>query len=68
MAGAERERTGVVVIRLWIERQSAGDGLRARITLVRDLGDSDPESAVAADPEEVMAVVRRFVEEFAGAR
>lgn len=59
------ERTGVVTIRLWIESADATSGLRARITLVRDLEESEPETAAASRPDEIVAVVRRFVDEFA---
>jgi hypothetical protein len=63
-----RERTSVVVIRLWIETSAGESGLRARITLVRDLEENESETAVAGDPDEIVAVVRRFVDEFAAAR
>jgi hypothetical protein len=59
------ERTGVVVIRVWIETATETDRLRARITLVRDLAENAPETAVASDRDEIVAVVRRFVDEFA---
>ena len=62
---SKHERAGVVVIRVWIETGEGRDGLRARITLVRDLEENEPETAVARDPDEIVAVVRRFVNEFA---
>jgi hypothetical protein len=62
---SKHERAGVVVIRVWIETGERTDGLRARITLVRDLEENEPETAVARDPDEIVAVVRRFVNEFA---
>ena len=62
---SKHERAGVVVIRVWIETGEGTDGLRARITLVRDLEENEPETAVARDPDEIVAVVRRFVNEFA---
>jgi hypothetical protein len=65
---SERERTGLAVIRVWIERPDGREGLRARITLVRDLEGRESESAVAADPEEIVGVVRRFVDDFVAAR
>jgi hypothetical protein len=65
---SERERTGLVVIRLWVETSPAGDALRARITLVRDLVERASESVVAADPADIVAVVRRFVDDFLAAR
>jgi hypothetical protein len=62
---SKHERAGVVVIRVWIETAEGTDGLRARITLVRDLEENEPETAVARDPDEIVAVVRHFVNEFA---
>ena len=60
------ERTGVVVIRVWLEEAGAV-GLRARISLVQDLEGGETESVVAASTEEIVEVVRRFVDEFATA-
>jgi hypothetical protein len=62
---SRRERTGVVVIRVWIETAAGTDGLRARITLVRNLEENGSETVVAGDPDEIVAVVRRFVDKFA---
>jgi hypothetical protein len=59
------ERTGVVVIRIWLEDSGARNGLRARISLVRDLESGETESVVAASTEEILEAVRRFVDEFA---
>lgn len=65
---SEHERTGLAVIRVWIEHPAGSDGLRARITLVRDVEDGASESTIAADPDEIVAVVRGFVDEFVAAR
>jgi hypothetical protein len=58
------ERAGVAVIRVWIETAAGTDGLRARITLVQDLEERASETAVAAHPDEIVAVLRRFLEQF----
>ena len=63
------ERTGVVVIRVWIESAAeAGGGFRARVTLVRDVEHNASETLVAATPEEIVEIVHGFLEEFAAAR
>ena len=62
------ERTGVVVIRVWLERGDSERGLRARISLVRDVERGETESLVAASAEEILEAVRRFVDEFVAAR
>jgi hypothetical protein len=59
------ERTGVVVIRIWIEDASLRNGLRARVSLVRDIESGETATVVAAGPQELLGVVRRFVDEFA---
>jgi hypothetical protein len=56
------ERTGVVVIRAWIE--SGAPPLRARITAAYDLSTDEQTIAVAAGVEEIMAVVRVWLETF----
>jgi hypothetical protein len=57
------ERTGVLIIRAWVE----GDPptLRLRITRTDDLTASDEESTVTASVEEAVDVVRRWLEGFA---
>lgn len=64
--GGPPERTGVVVIRVWLEGTDAGRGLRARISLVRDVERRETESVVAGSAEEILEAVRRFVDEFVG--
>jgi hypothetical protein len=62
---SKHERTGVVTIRLWIETADVSGGFRARITLVPDLDANEPETAVAGHPDEIVAIVGRFVHAFA---
>ncbi len=56
------ERTGVLVVRAWIER---GSGLRARITSTLDVSRRENRSAEAArTPEEIQAAVGRWLDAF----
>jgi hypothetical protein len=61
---SEVERTGIVLIRVWLECDDAERGLRARISLVRDVRSRETEEAVAATPAGVLEAVREFVDEF----
>jgi len=64
--GDGTERTGVVVIRVWLEGEHASQGLRARISLVADIERREEESLAAGSTEEILEAVRRFVDEFVG--
>ena len=57
------DRTGILVVRLWIET-NAGDGFRARITRTLDAAGPEQAAATAATPEDIYAVVRTWVEAF----
>jgi hypothetical protein len=57
------ERSGVAIVRVWLERSEGEAGLRARITLVKDLADGATEDAVASTPDEIVEIVRRFLDE-----
>src|SRR5262249_8419524 len=59
----EDERSGVLVVRLWLEGGSPG-GLRARISGSGSTGMADGPIATAATPEGITAVVRGWVEGF----
>lgn len=60
------ERTGLLIVRAWIE---AGDeGLRARITRVLDLAAPEEVVVAVAGPAEVLATVRAWLDDFTGAR
>lgn len=65
MGTVPSERTGVLVIRAWINGQPPS--LRLRITRTADLAARDEESTVTASVDEACAVVRRWLEEFAHA-
>ena len=63
MATVRAERTGVLVIRAWVE----GDPptLRLRITQTDDIAARREESAVAASIDEAIEIARRWLEDFA---
>lgn len=64
MTTAPAERTGVLVIRAWVE----GDppGLRLRITYTDDIATRQEDSVVAASVDEAVEIARRWLETFAG--
>ena len=64
--GRPPERTGVVVIRVWLESADAERGLRARISLFRDVACGDSDSVVAGSRQEILDAVRCFLDEFLG--
>jgi hypothetical protein len=61
MAGV-RERTGVLVVRAWIEGDPAQ--LKARITHTTDVAAREPVSTTASTAEQIYAAVRRWLDEF----
>jgi hypothetical protein len=63
MKASSSDRTGILIVHLWIEA-NAREGFRARITQTLDSGVGDQVKATAGTPEEIYAVVRRWVEEF----
>jgi 16S rRNA G1207 methylase RsmC len=61
--GADGERTGVLVVRAWLE-DATDEGLRARITHTLDVARPGETVIVTARREEVYAAVRSWLEEF----
>jgi len=57
------ERTGVLVLRVWIEAGSES-GLRARITTENELGSQERVSVVAGTVEQVVEFVEQWVKGF----
>jgi hypothetical protein len=57
------ERTGVLVLRVWIEAGSDG-GLRARITTENELGSRERVSVVAGSVQQVVQFVEQWVKGF----
>jgi hypothetical protein len=66
MAVDHVERTGVLVLRVWVEHDGAG-GLRARITESSDLSTRQQTTVVAGSVDEVLRIVREWVQAFASA-
>lgn len=58
------DRTGILIVRLWIESTNT-DGFRARISQTLDSGQGREMSAEGS-PEGVYAAVRTWVEAFVG--
>jgi hypothetical protein len=54
------ERSGVLVVRAWIEGEPAQ--LKARITHTIDLAQREPESAIVSSGREIQAEVRRWLD------
>lgn len=63
MESASPERSGVLVVRAWIE-EDAERGLRARITSTLDIARGDEVVSLAARPEEIYEAVREWLEAF----
>lgn len=63
MAALPAERTGILVIRAWIEANGE-TRLRARITGVLDVDAREEISTVAATPEEVTVAVADWLNVF----
>lgn len=57
------DRTGILILRLWIEG-NASEGFRARITQTLDSTGTERAIAAAATPEDVYAVVQPWVQAF----
>lgn len=57
------DRTGILIVRLWIEGNSR-EGFRARITQTHDSTGIEQASATAGNPEDLYSVVRTWVEAF----
>ena len=57
------ERTGVLVLRVWIEAGSES-GLRARITVEDELGSHERVSVVAGSIEQIVEFVEQWLKGF----
>ncbi len=57
------DRTGILIVRMWIEG-NAHEGFRARITRTLDATGDEQGMATAATPDDIYAVVRTWVESF----
>jgi hypothetical protein len=59
------ERTGVLIVRVWIEGNAA-TGLRARITRLTDISRQEQMVSTASSIDEIEAVVRSWLKTFTG--
>lgn len=57
------DRTGLLLLRLWIEG-NARDGFRARITQTLDSAGTERAVATAGTPQAVCTAVQTWVDEF----
>jgi len=57
------ERTGLLVIRVWVEKNGEAR-LRSRITRVLDVSEGEEMTTAAATSEEITAVVTEWLEAF----
>ena len=64
MNTATPDRSGVLILRLWIEANHA-KGLRARITQMLDTARTEQSVAVAASANDICAIVKDWVDAFA---
>lgn len=62
--GATHTRTGVVVIRMWLEGGDREGALRARVSMLRDIERRKSQSTVTGCVDDLLEAVRRFAEEF----
>ncbi len=63
MATTSQNRTGIFIVRLWLEDQGE-DRFRARISHTLDSMLHDQTSAIAGNPEDLYAAVRTWVDAF----
>jgi hypothetical protein len=63
MTSPSSDRTGILILHLWIEA-AADEGFRARITQTFDSAGPEQAMATAATPEDIYSVVQTWVEAF----
>ena len=61
---AQKERSAVLVVRVWRESDAPAGEVRARITMTADADQSDATEVVVASAEEVVELVGGWLEEF----
>ena len=59
-----RERSAVLVIRVWTEGGSEADALRARMTQVLDLSQPETSEVVGSSRAEIVAAVESWLDAF----
>jgi hypothetical protein len=65
-AVAALEKTGVLVIRAWLEAGVEENALRARITRTLDVAAPETIESAAASAEEILAAVQEWLRSFTG--
>ena len=60
------DRTGVLILRVWVEEHHE-TGLRARITQALDSAAAEQPVAVAANADDICAIVKKWVQAFTDA-
>lgn len=63
MGDRQPERTAVLIIRLWVEREPA-TSFRTRITQTLDVTKAEQVSTVTASKQEIHEIVDRWFESF----
>jgi hypothetical protein len=64
MIAAVHDRTGLCVVRVWLDAELEAGGLRARITRTQDLVEGAQVVTAAATTDEVYAAVREWLEAY----
>ena len=62
--GRVQNRTGLLIVRVWLEEDSGSDALRARITQTVDLLEGAEVVTAATTPDGVYATVRDWLEAY----
>jgi hypothetical protein len=62
--GRVQNRTGLLIVRVWLEGDSGSDALRARITQTVDLLEGAAVVTAAATTDDVYATVRDWLEAY----
>ncbi|HVL80852.1 MAG TPA: hypothetical protein VM840_04580 [Actinomycetota bacterium] len=57
------DRTGLLIVRLWIEG-NAEDGFRARVTQTLDIAETQEAVEMAGTPQALSAVVQSWIDRF----
>lgn len=63
MQGLHSERTGALIIRIWVDRDARAQ-LRARITRTLDVASGEEVSTAATTVEQIEAVVRDWLDSY----
>lgn len=62
---SEKERQGILVIRVWTDHESSGPP-RARITSLTDISSDEHLTTAAAGVQSIIDAVRAWLDEFLG--